>query len=209
MRHPGFAFLGPAASFVADGEPAEQKRQADHAHPGRRASIASRTCDRRASKAMDGSACFRRRKERAFKYDAGGTDGAPAGHCGQALMPSGKCGREWRIPRPDLLLATHSRDAARVRRKRPCLKSPSLFRCRLPEKREGAGGPCRKRSGRGRMLCSTKGFRKPFPQAIRSASYTSNDTAVRADGLSVLRSGDTYVYAGRDGSTLPCDPIPR
>jgi hypothetical protein len=34
-------------------------------------------------------------------------------------------------------------------------------------------------------------------------------TRYAGDGLSVLRSGEIYIYADRDGSTLHCDPIPR
>jgi hypothetical protein len=34
-------------------------------------------------------------------------------------------------------------------------------------------------------------------------------TRYAGDGVSVLRSGDVYIYTVRDGSTLPCDLLPR
>lgn len=58
--------------------------------------------------------------------------------------------------------------------------------------------------GRGAVVRETDG-RETVLQRIESTL----GTRYAGDGVSVLRSGDAYIYTDRDGDTVPCDLLPR
>ena len=47
------------------------------------------------------------------------------------------------------------------------------------------------------------------PETVLQRTVSTLGTRYAGDGVSVLRSGDTYIYTDRDGDTIACDLLPR